>query len=209
MIDLYTWSTPNGRKVSILLEELGLPYAVHSVDIDQGQQETPAFLEISPNGKIPAIVERETGLKLFETGAILLYLAEKHGRFLPSDPLQKADVVAWLMWQMSGLGPMAGQAHHYLRNNPGKAPYTEDRLRKEVARLYAVLDERLSGRSYICETYTIADIACWPWVSRYEWHQIDLADYPNVRSWYRRLLDREAVQKGYQVPRHMGEIPPG
>ena len=209
MIDLYTWTTPNGRKVSILLEELGLDYEVHPINIGQGDQKTPEFLELSPNNKIPAIVERETGLQLFESGAIMLYLAEKYGKFLPSDPLKKAEVTSWLMWQMGGLGPMIGQAHHYLKNNPEKAPYTNERLTDEVARLYSVLDGRLAGRDYICDEYSIADMACWPWISRYEWHKIDLADYPNVRAWYKRLLAREAVQKGYQVPKNMGEIPSG
>jgi len=209
MIDLYTWSTPNGRKVSILLEELGLEYTSHSIDITNGDQMAPDFLAISPNNKIPAIVERDTGLTLMESGAILLYLAEKHQRFIPADPLAKARVVEWLMWQMGGLGPMAGQAHHFLKFNPGKAPYAEDRYRSEVNRLYGVLDAQLNGRDYICDSYSIADMACWPWVSRYEWQQIDLTDFPNVRAWYQRLLAREAVQRGYQVPKNMGEIPPG
>lgn len=209
MIDFYTWPTPNCRKVSILLEELGLPYETHPVDINDGAQHKPEFLAISPNNKVPAIVDRDTGFALFESGAILLYLAEKHGKFLPKDPQARADVTQWLMWQMGGLGPMAGQAHHFLKNNPGKAPYAEERFKTETARLYRVLNQQLDGRDYICGDYSIADIACWPWVSRHEWHQVDLADYPNVRAWYRRILSRDAVQKGYHVPVFANEIPAG
>ena len=207
MIDLYTWATPNGRKVSILLEELALDYKVHAVNIGAGEQKTPEFLKISPNGKIPAIVEQETRLALFESGAIMLYLAEKHGRFIPSDPLQKARVVEWLMWQMGGLGPMAGQGHHYLHFNPGNSKYAEERLLTEITRLYRVLNERLEGRDYICDEYSIADMACWPWVSRYAWHKISLGDFPNVKAWYLRLAARDAVQKGYDVPKKVGKIP--
>ena len=209
MIDFYTWSTPNCRKVSILLEELGLPYKVHPVDINNGAQHKPEFLAISPNNKVPAIVERGTGIALFESGAILLYLAEKHGKFLPTAPQARAEVIQWLMWQMGGLGPMAGQAHHFLKNNPGKAPYAENRFKTETARLYRVLNQQLDGRDYICGDYSIADIACWPWVSRHEWHQVDLADFPNIRAWYRRILSRDAVQKGYHVPVFANEIPAG
>jgi len=209
MIDLYTWTTPNGRKVSILLEELGLDYETHSINLGQGEQKTPAFLAISPNNKIPAIVERETGFTLMESGAIMLYLAEKHGKFLPSEPHAKARVTEWLMWQMGGLGPTAGQGHVYLRFNPGKAPFAEERLRAELQRLYTVLNTRLDGRDYICDEYGIADIACWPWVSRYEWHQVDLRDFPNVRSWYKSILTRDAVRNGYHVPKQVGEIPEG
>lgn len=209
MIDFYTWPTPNCRKVSILLEELGLPYEVHAIDINGGDQHKPDFLAISPNNKVPAIIDRDTGFALFESGAILLYLAEKHGKFLPTDPQAKAEVTQWLMWQMGGLGPMAGQTHHFLKNNPGKAPYAEDRFKTEVARLYRVLDQQLAKRDFICDDYSIADMACWPWVSRHEWHRIDLADYPHVRGWYRRILARDAVQKGYHVPVFANEIPVG
>ena len=209
MIDLDTWTTPNGRKVSILLEELGLDYEVHPINIGQGDQKTPQFLEISPNNKIPAIVERDTGLALMESGAIMIYLAEKHGRFIPTDPLKKTRVIEWLMWQMGGFGPMLGQAHHYLHFNPGKAEYAEERFRDETKRLYGVLNTRLEGRDYVCDEYSIADMAIWPWASRYEWQEIDLAEYPNVQAWYRRLLAREAVVKGYHVPKKMGDIPAG
>ncbi|MCL4156592.1 UNVERIFIED_CONTAM: hypothetical protein GTU68_001707 [Idotea baltica] len=209
MIDLYTWTTPNGRKVSILLEELGVPYNVHAINIGQGDQKTPEFLKIGPNNKIPVIVDTDTGASIMETGAIMIYLAEKHGKFLPADPLKKIEVFEWLMWQMGGLGPMLGQAHHFLHFNPGKAAYAEERFATEVKRLYGVLNTRLEGREFICDEYSIADMACWPWISRYEWQGIDLADYPNVRAWYQRLLAREAVQKGYHVPKVMGEIPAG
>ncbi|MFG6560523.1 MULTISPECIES: glutathione S-transferase family protein [unclassified Sulfitobacter] len=209
MIDLYTWTTPNGRKVSILLEELGIDYNVHAIDIGKDEQYAPEFLKISPNNKIPAIVDHDTGVSLMESGAIMVYLAEKHGRFLPEGLAARAEVMQWLMWQMGGFGPMAGQAHHFLHFNPGKAAYAEERFRAEVKRLYGVLDKQLEGRDHICGAYSIADMACWPWVSRYEWQQIDLADYPNVRAWYQRLRARDAVQKGYHVPKVMGEIPEG
>lgn len=209
MIDLYSWTTPNGRKVSILLEELGIDYEVHPINIGQGDQNTPEFLKISPNNKIPAIIDRDNGLMLMESGSIMWYLAEKYGKFLPSGPLDRIKVMEWLMWQMGGLGPMAGQSHHFLHFNPGKAEYAEERFAAEVQRLYGVLNKQLEGRDYICGEYSIADMACWPWVSRYEWQQINLADYPNVRAWYKRLLGREAVQKGYHVPKVVGEIPAG
>jgi GST-like protein len=209
MIDFYTWTTPNGRKVSILLEELGVDYEVHSINITQGDQNSPAFLKISPNNKIPAIIDRDNGMSLMESGAILIYLAEKYGKFLPKDSIARAEVNEWLMWQMGGFGPILGQAHHFLHFNPGKSDYAEARFRSEVVRLYGVLDRRLEGRDYICDDYSIADMACWPWVSRYEWQQVNLADYPNVRSWYQHLLARDAVQKGYHIPKHMGEIPQG
>lgn len=209
MIDFYTWTTPNGRKVSILLEELGIDYNVHSINIGKDEQHAPEFLKISPNNKIPAIVDHDTGVSLMESGAIMVYLAEKHGRFLPEDQAARAEVMQWLMWQMGGFGPMAGQAHHFLHFNPGKAAYAEERFGAEVKRLYGVLDKQLEGRDHICGEYSIADMACWPWVSRYEWQQIDLADYPNVRAWYQRLRARDAVQRGYHVPKVMGEIPEG
>ncbi|HAC50868.1 MAG TPA: glutathione S-transferase, partial [Sulfitobacter sp.] len=191
------------------LEELGIDYNVHSINIGKDEQHSPAFLKISPNNKIPAIVDHDTGVSLMESGAIMVYLAEKYGRFLPEGQAARAEVMQWLMWQMGGFGPMAGQAHHFLHFNPGKAAYAEERFGAEVKRLYSVLDKQLEGRDHICGEYSIADMACWPWVSRYEWQQIDLADYPNVRAWYQRLRAREAVQKGYHVPKVMGEIPEG
>ena len=209
MIDLYTWTTPNGRKVSIMLEELGVEYTVHPVNISQGDQITPEFLKIAPNNKIPVIVDNDTGATVMESGAIMIYLAEKYGKFLPASVLDKTEAMEWLMWQMAGLGPMLGQAHHFLHFNPGKSDYAEERFKAEVERLYGVLDVRLDGRDYICNEYSIVDMACWPWISRHEWHGIDLADYPNVRTWYRHLLARDAVQKGYHVPKALGEIPAG
>tara|TARA_R100000773_G_scaffold43078_1_gene41066 strand:- start:169 stop:804 length:636 start_codon:yes stop_codon:yes gene_type:complete len=209
MIDLYTWTTPNGRKVSILLEELGVPYTAHPIDITKDDQFAPDFLKISPNNKIPAIKDHDNGLCLMESGAIMWYLADKYGKFLPSDAIGRAKVHEWLMWQMGGLGPMAGQAHHFLQFNPGKAPYAETRYATEVQRLYGVLDKQLKGQDFICGDYSIADMACWPWVARYEWQRVDLTQFPNVLRWYKALRARDAVIKGYQVPKDVGEVPRG
>ena len=209
MIDLYTWTTPNGRKVSILLEELGVEYAVHPIDIERGDQRTPGFLEISPNNKIPAIIDQDNGLKLMESGTIMLYLAEKFGRFMPTGPVARWRANEWLMWQMGGLGPMLGQTHHFVYYNPGKAAYAEERYLAETNRLYSVLEKRLVGRDYIVDEYSIVDMACWPWISRYERQKISLADFPNIRYWYQRVAQRPAVQAGYHVPEVEGEIPPG
>jgi len=209
MIDLYTWATPNGRKVSILLEELGVDYTVFPVNIGAGEQHKPAFLEISPNNKIPAIVDHENGMRLMESGAILIYLSDKYKQFFANDVLERSRITEWVMWQMGGLGPMLGQVHHFTHFNPGKSTYAEERFQAEAARLYKVLDSRLSGRKFICDSYSIADIACWPWVSRYERQQIDLRNFPNVRGWYQRILEREAVQRGYHIPENMGPIPAG
>ena len=207
MIDLYTWTTPNGRKVSIMLEELGMPYEVHAVDIGKDEQFHPDFLKISPNNKIPAIVDRDTGLALMESGAILIYLADKTGRLLPKEGEPRYRVLEWLMWQMGGIGPFLGQAHHFLRFNKGKAPYAEERYRNEARRLYGVLDKRLEGRDFVAGDYSIADIAIWPWTSRFEWQEVDLAQFPNVTRWYRSIAARPAVQKGYHVPKFTQEIP--
>ena len=209
MIDLYTWTTPNGRKVSILLEELGVPYTAHPIDITKDDQFAPDFLKISPNNKIPAIKDHDNGLCLMEYGAIMWYLADKYGKFLSSDAIGRAKVHEWLMWQMGGLGPMAGQAHHFLQFNPGKAPYAETRYATEVQRLYGVLDKQLEGQDFICGDYSIADMACWPWVARYEWQRVDLTQFFNVLRWYKALRDRDAVIKGYQVPKDVGEVPRG
>jgi len=207
VIDLYTWSTPNGRKVSIALEELGLPYTVHEIDITKDEQFAPEFLKISPNNKIPAIVDRDTGMSLMESGAILLYLAKKTGRLMPADDARYWQAVEWLMWQMGGFGPMLGQAHHFLHFNRGKAPYAEERYGKEAQRLYGVLDRRLADRDYLAGEYSIADIATWPWASRFEWQGVDLTRFPNVRAWYERIASRPAVQKGYDVPARGNRIP--
>ena len=204
MIDLYTWPTPNGRKVSIALEEFGLDYRVHPVNILKNEQFDPEFLRISPNNKIPAIIDRASNRAMMESGAILLYLAETHDRFQGDDRWQTLE---WLMLQMGGVGPMLGQAHHFLRFNAGKAPYAEQRYAAEAKRLYAVLDQRLADRDYLSDTYSIADMATWPWISRYEWQGIDWADYPNLKRWYLTIADRPAVQRGYDVPMKVNPIP--
>lgn len=209
MIDLYTWTTPNGRKISILLEELGLEYGVHAVDITRDEQFDPGFLRISPNNKIPAIVDHKTGIALMESGAIMIYLAETYGRFLPAETQARHHVIEWLMWQMGGFGPMLGQAHHFLHYNKGKSDYAEARFATEAGRLYEVLNNRLADRDYIVNDYSIADMAIWPWVSRYEWQGIDLAEFPNVRRWYRTILERPAVVRGYHQPKKVSEIPTG
>jgi GST-like protein len=207
VIDLYTWTTPNGRKISILLEELGMPYAVHPIDIGKDEQFRPDFLKISPNNRIPAIVDRDTGFSLMESGAIMLYLAEKAGKLLPKELEPRYRVVEWLMWQMGGPGPMFGQVHHFVKYNPGKAPYAEERYLKEAHRLYGVLDRRLAEHEFVADAYSIADIAIWPWVSRYEWQTVDLNQYANVLRWYRAIAGRPAVQKGYHVPKKVQEVP--
>jgi len=207
VIDLYTWTTPNGRKVSILLEELGLAYTVHAVDISKDEQFRPEFLKISPNNRIPAIVDRETGFHLMESGAIMLYLAEKTGKLLPKAIEPRYRVIEWLMWQMGGIGPMLGQVHHFVKYNKGKAPYAEERYLKEAHRLYGVLDRRLTDREFVADAYSIADIAIWPWISRFEWQTIDLNDYPNVKRWYLAIAARPAVQRGYDVPKKVSDIP--
>ena len=206
MIDLYTWTTPNGRKVSILLEELGVPYEAHPINIGEGDQFAPDFLKISPNNRIPAIVDRDTGTHLMESGAIMLYLAEKHGKFL-GEGEQRLRAIEWLMWQMGGWGPMLGQAHHFLRFNPGKAPYAEERYGKEAQRLYGVLDKQLEGKEFVTGAYSIADMAIWPWTARFDWQRIDLAQFPNVRDWYVRIAERPAVQRGYKQPKDAGDVP--
>lgn len=210
MIDLYTWTTPNGRKASILLEELGIPYEVHPIDIGAGDQHKPEFLKISPNNRIPAIVDRDNGMTLMESGAIMLYLGQKHGRFICEGD-EYWRMMEWLMWQMGGLGPMLGQVHHFVKYNKGKSEYAEDRYSSEGHRLYRVLNTRLEGRDFIAGggrgEYSIADMACWPWISRFEWQEIDLGEYPNVRDWYVRIAERPAVQKGYQVPKYVTDVP--
>ena len=208
MIEFYTWGTPNGRKVSILLEELGLDYRVHPIDITAGDQKSADFVEISPNGRIPAIVDTDTGTQMMESGAIMLYLSKKAGgKLVPTEEKAYWQMMEWLMWQMGGLGPMCGQVHHFLRFNQGKAPYAEERYLTEAKRLYGVLDTALSDRSFVAGDYSIADIAIWPWISRFEWQTIDLEQYPNVKSWYHRIADRPAVQKGYHIPKYVSDIP--
>ena len=207
MIDLYTWTTPNGRKASIMLEEVGLPYTTHAVDISKDEQFKPEFLKISPNNRIPAIVDRDNNYHLMESGAILIYLAGKCGKLLPKSGEQYWRTIEWLMWQMGGPGPMFGQVHHFVKYNKGKAPYAEERYLKEAHRLYGVLDRRLADRAFVADEYSIADISIWPWISRFEWQTIDLNQYANVKRWYVEIAKRPAVQRGYDVPKKVSDIP--
>ena len=205
MIDVYTWPTPNGHKVHIMLEECGLPYAVHAVDIGAGDQFAPEFLAISPNNKIPAIVDSEgpdgKPMSLFESGAILVYLAGKTGRFLPKTTRGKYEALQWLMFQMGGFGPMLGQAHHFRNYAPERIDYACDRYTNEARRLYGVLDGQLgrTGAWIAGREYTIADIACWPWARSHESQGVDLADYPNVSRWFDAVAARPAVQRAIAV----------
>lgn len=203
LIDLYTWSTPNGRKVSIMLEELALPYRVFPIDITKGEQHAPGYSRLSLNNKIPAIVDHETGMQLMESGAILMYLANKTGKLMCASGEKYWQQMEWLMFQMAHIGPMLGQTHHFLKFNPGKAPYAEERYSQENARLYQVLENRLQARDYINDEYSIVDIATWPWISRFEWQQMNLNDYPKLKQWYLRIAARPAVQKGYAVPQQL------
>jgi len=205
MIDLYTWGTPNGRKVSIMLEECGLPYRTHAINIGKNDQFTPEFIALNPNSKIPAILDSEgpdgKPISMFESGAILLYLAGKTGKFLPSSVRGKYDALQWLMFQMGGVGPMIGQAHHFLRAAPEKVPYGIDRYSKETRRLYGVLDRHLAKTPYLAAgEYGVADIATYPWIARHEWHQVALAEFPNVKRWFDTIGARPAVIKGMAVP---------
>ncbi|RKQ73915.1 glutathione S-transferase family protein [Oceanibaculum indicum] len=205
MIELYTWGTPNGRKVSIMLEEVGLPYNTHSVNISKDEQFAPDFLKVSPNNKIPAIVDPDgpggKPISLFESGAILFYLAEKTGKLLPADPAARYEAMVWLMFQMAGVGPMFGQAHHFRRFAKEQVPYAIDRYTNETHRIYGVMDKRLGEVPYLAgQEYTIADVATYPWVSRWEWHGIDWANYPNLKRWFDDVGARPAVQKGMAVP---------
>jgi GST-like protein len=204
MIDLYTWTTPNGRKVSIMLEECGLPYATHAVNIGKGEQFRAEFVAINPNSKIPAIVDRGgpegKPFALFESGAILLYLAERAGMLLPRPLAQRYYAIQWLMFQMGGVGPIFGQVHHFLRAAKEQVPYAIERYTKETQRLYAVLDAQLGKSEFLAGDYSVADIATYPWVARYEWHRTDLGVYPNVKRWFDAIGARPAVAKGMQVP---------
>ncbi|MDA8953114.1 glutathione S-transferase N-terminal domain-containing protein [Pseudomonadales bacterium] len=204
MIDLYTWPTPNGRKVSIALEEFGLEYAAHAVNLQKDEQFAPEFLAISPNNKIPAIVDRSNGQAVMESGAILIYLAEKCDQFWGENRYQ---TLQWLMLQMGGIGPMLGQVHYFKKYNSGKSVYAEERFYQEAQRLYGVLDQRLGDAEYLAGEYSIADMATWPWISRFEWQQISLTEYPNVKRWYTQIANRAAVQKGYDVPMFVNAIP--
>ena len=208
MIDLYTWFTPNGRKVSLMLEECELDYTTHAINIAKDEQFAPEFLKISPNNKIPAIVDNDNGNSLMESGAIMMYLADKTGKFWPTDPDNKWSTVEWLMFQMGGVGPMFGQCHHFTKYNPGKAPYAEDRYHNETKRLYGVMNERLGKTGFLaCDEYTIADMAVWPWVARFDWQSVDLNEFANVKRWYLEILDRPATRRGWNVPENEQEIP--
>ena len=207
MIDFYSWTTPNGRKVSILLEELGIDYTTHAIDITNDDQLAPDFIAISPSNKIPAIVDQDNGQTLMESGAIMIYLAEKYDRFIPKDPQKRWQTIEWLMWQMGGLGPMAGQTHHFLKYNQGVSEYAEKRFQTETKRLYGVLDKQVGKNGFIAGEYSIADMACWPWISRFEWQQIDLNGFPELKRWYTEIASRPAVQKGYHVPKFTQDIP--
>ncbi|WP_421657833.1 glutathione binding-like protein [Leptothermofonsia sp. ETS-13] len=200
MIDLYTFTTPNGRKASIMLEEIELPYAVHIIDITKGDQFTPEFVAINPNSKIPAIVDRETDITVFESGAILIYLAEKAGKLLPTDPKNRFWVLEWLMFQMGNVGPMFGQLNHFKRFAPEKIPYAIDRYEKETLRLYGVLDHQLEKHEFICGDYSIADIATFPWVAAYEFQGLTLNNHPHLKRWFETVAARTPVQKGMNVP---------
>ena len=205
MIELYTWGTPNGRKVSIMLEECGLPYNVHRIDIGKGDQFAPEYLEINPHGKIPSIVDPDgpdgKPIAMMESGAILVYLAGKTGRFLPASARGKYVALQWLMFQMGHVGPMYGQVHHFLRAAKVEVPYAIERYVKEKDRLYGVLDRRLGAARFLAgDEYTIADIATYPWVARHEWHKTDLATFPNVKRWFDTIGARPAVQRGMAVP---------
>ena len=206
MIKLYTWSTPNGLKASIALEELEIPYEVHPIDIGKDEQFDPEFLKISPNNKIPAIVDGD--LTLFESGAILLYLARKAGRLIPKDGSPEFwRMMEWLMWQVGGFGPMLGQAHHFLRFNQGISAYAEKRYHDEAQRLYGVLDRRLSEAEFVAGPMTVADVAIWTWASRFEYQQIDLSEFAHVKRWYLQLAERPAFDRGHRQPKDTGPIP--
>jgi GST-like protein len=210
MIDLYYWPTPNGWKISIALEEMGLDYNVIPVNIGKGEQFEKDFLAISPNNRMPAIIDQdpEDGgepVSVFETGAILIYLAEKTGKFLPKDLRGRNEVIEWLMWQMGGLGPMLGQNGHFKFYAPERIPYAMERYSTEVLRLFDVLNTRLEGREYICGEYSIADMACWPWIITYKRQEIDLEEFPNIRRWYDLMKGRPALRRGYEVGRDLGK----
>jgi GST-like protein len=202
MIELYYWTTPNGHKITIFLEEAGLPYVIRPVDIGTGQQFDPAFLTISPNNRIPAIVDQApadggASISVFESGAILQYLAEKTGQFLPADVRGRTEVMQWLFWQMAGLGPMAGQNHHFSQYAPEKIPYAIDRYVKETERLYGILDDRLADRPFIAGDYSIADMACYPWIVPHEKQGQSLPDFPNLARWFEAIRVRPAVVRAY------------
>ena len=207
MYELYTWGTPNGRKVSIALEELALDYKVKAINITKDEQFAPDFLAISPNNKIPALVDSKANFSLMESGAILIYLADKVGKLLPPSGEGRYEVLQWLMMQMGSVGPMLGQTHHFVKFNKGKSAYAEARYSSETNRIYGVLDKQLSTSQFLTKSFSIADIATWPWISRFEWQEIDFSKYPNLLRWYLEIADRPATQRGYDVPQTGVEIP--
>jgi GST-like protein len=204
MIQLYTWDTPNGKKVSIMLEEIALPYEVYPINLGQGEQMKPEYLAINPNNKIPAIIDTDgpggKAFQLFESGAILMYLAEKSGKMWPADIAERYKVIQWLMFQMGGVGPMFGQANYFYRLEQ-KVPYAIERFHKEAVRLYNVLNKELGEREYLAGAYSIADIATYPWVWRHERHHVRLEDFPHVKRWYELISARPAVQRGMEIPK--------
>jgi len=214
MIDLYYWTTPNGHKITIFLEETGLPYSIKPVDIGKGDQFKPEFLAISPNNRIPAIVDRAPAgggepVSIFESGAILQYLAEKTGKFLPADVRGRAEVMQWLFWQMGNLGPMLGQNHHFRNYTTEKIPYAINRYIKETERLYGVLDERLADREFVAGQYSIADMACYPWIVLHERQGQNLDDFPNIRRWFEVIQNRDAVKRAYAIAKKINPAPAG
>jgi GSH-dependent disulfide-bond oxidoreductase len=204
MIQLYTWGTPNGKKVSIMLEEIAMPYEVHPINLGQGEQMKPDYLAINPNNKIPSIIDTDgpdgKPLTLFESGAILMYLAEKSGKLWPADMRQRYAVIQWLMFQMGGVGPMFGQANYFFRLEE-KVPYAIERYHKEALRLYGVLEKALGQNDYLAGEYSIADIATYPWVWRHDIHQVKLEDFPSVKRWYDKISERPAVKRGMEIPK--------
>ena len=214
MIDLYYWTTPNGHKITLFLEEAGLPYTLHPINIGKGEQFQPDFLRIAPNNRIPAIVDNTPAdggepVSIFESGAILLYLAEKTGQFLSTDLRQRVDTLQWLFWQMAGLGPMAGQNHHFTQYAPEQVPYAIDRYVKETARLYAVLDRRLADRAFITgDDYTIADMACYPWIVPHERQRQNLDDFPNIKRWFDVIQQRPATVRAYEIAQRINPSQP-
>jgi len=212
MIDLYYWTTPNGHKITIFLEEAGLPYSIKPVNISTGDQFKPEFLKISPNNRIPALVDTDPAdgkgpLSVFESGAILQYLAETTGKFLPADSRGRSDVMQWLFWQMGGLGPMAGQNAHFNNYAPAKLPYAIERYVKETERLYGVLDERLENREFIAGGYSIADMACYPWIVPHERHGQKLDEFPDLKRWFLAIGRRPAVQRAYDLAKTINTKP--
>lgn len=205
MIDLYTAPTPNGWKVSMALEEMGLAYTAHLIDLSKGEQHTPQFLALNPNGRIPAIFDQETGVRIFESGAILLYLAEKSGQFLPADLQGRFQVMQWLMFQMSAIGPMQGQAVVFVRYFPEVVPQAIQRYHNETRRLYEVLDRHLEGRDYLADHYSIADIANYSWIRSHKWARVDVDGLPNLQRWMYDLGSRPGIQRGCNVPPSPGK----